>query len=415
MGFYSFWPYLVGMAAILILASTPLLRWADAPPKSAPSRIHTLDGLRGFLALGVVFHHAAIYHQYLQTGGWYLPPSRFYTDLGQVGVALFFMITGYLFWSKILKTDGRPNLLALYVGRAFRIVPLYMLLAVFVLLAVGILTHWEFREPGLTLAKNVAKWLTGGVWTGGEVNATSSLELTGGITWTLHYEWIFYASLALLSFLARKPFLGSLLPVLGLLAGALVLERHPGSISASALLMFSAGMTAASARRWSAIGNLKLPQWVWSTLTVACLSAVMLLFDGVYAMLPILILGTAFAALTIYDATLFGILLSRPAKRLGDISYGIYLLQGPVFFLAFASPAMRSFARGSALGHWAVSISAAIVLVLVATITHVLIERPGINAGQRVWSALSRDERLLQTFSGRRNNKIAKTASRPAS
>ena len=55
MGFFSIWPYFVGMAVILSLASTPLLKWADTPPTTVPARVHTIDGLRGFLALGVVF------------------------------------------------------------------------------------------------------------------------------------------------------------------------------------------------------------------------------------------------------------------------------------------------------------------------------------------------------------------------
>ena len=98
------------MAVILLLASSPLLKPADAPSKTIPSRVHTIDGLRGFLALGVVFHHVAIYHQYMQTGKWRLPPTRFYADLGQVGVAMFFMITGHLFWTQMLKAGGKPRL-----------------------------------------------------------------------------------------------------------------------------------------------------------------------------------------------------------------------------------------------------------------------------------------------------------------
>src|SRR5476651_103111 len=147
MEFYSVWPYFAGTAVILLLACTPLLKWADTPPTTVPARVHTIDGLRGFLALGVVFHHAAIYHQYLQTGIWDLPPSRFYANLGEVGVAMFFMITGYLFWAQILKAQGRPNLTKLYVGRVFRIIPLYLLLVAAMLLIVGVLTQWHLREP----------------------------------------------------------------------------------------------------------------------------------------------------------------------------------------------------------------------------------------------------------------------------
>lgn len=98
MEFYSIWPYFAGMVLLLALASAPFFAIADTPPNPRGDRLSNLDGLRGFLAFGVFFHHSAIYHQYFQDGQWVLPPSCFYTLIGPACVALFFMITGYLFW-----------------------------------------------------------------------------------------------------------------------------------------------------------------------------------------------------------------------------------------------------------------------------------------------------------------------------
>jgi len=91
------------MAFLLSLVASPLFRGAEVPPSPRGGRISTLDGLRGFLALGVFFHHAAVYHEYLSDGRWQVPPSRFYTLVGQSSVAMFFMITGFLFWSRIIQ------------------------------------------------------------------------------------------------------------------------------------------------------------------------------------------------------------------------------------------------------------------------------------------------------------------------
>ena len=367
------------MAIILLLAGTPLLKWADTPPKTVPGRVRSIDGLRGLLVLGVLFHQAASYHQFLQTGIWDLPPSRFYANLGQVGVTMFFMITGYLFWAQILKAQGRPNLTKLYVGRIFRIVPLYLFLVVVILVTVGVLTHWHLEQPPRLLVMEVARWLTGGVLGGGDVNNyLDTARISAYVTWTLHWEWLFYASLLVTSFFARGPILGTLLPLVGLLVAAALSQFYQDDFAFAAVLIFCVGMTAASARRVFA-KPLKVPQWVLSTGIVGCLALVLLLFKNVCSTLPILILGVAFV-LVMFDGTLFGLLLTRPAKRLGDISYGVYLLQGPIFFLVFASASVRAFANGSAWSYWTVVIIAALALTIVATATHVLIERPGIRA-----------------------------------
>ena len=66
MGFYSSLPCLVTTALLLGLASTPLLRSADAPPTDLAVRVGTIDGLRGLLALGRLLpprrDMAPIYH-----------------------------------------------------------------------------------------------------------------------------------------------------------------------------------------------------------------------------------------------------------------------------------------------------------------------------------------------------------------
>src|ERR1035437_3929118 len=89
-------------------------------------RYETIDGMRGFLALGVFIHHAAIWHQYLQTGWWDNPKSNLYAHFGQTSVQLFFMITSFLFISKLLNTNKKAfNWNNFFLSRIFRLVPLY--------------------------------------------------------------------------------------------------------------------------------------------------------------------------------------------------------------------------------------------------------------------------------------------------
>ena len=98
--------YFVLMAFVLGMAALPQFRFVDEAKSSA--RYSALDGLRGFAALSVFFHHVAITYYFIVAGEWSHAGSRFYTLLGPVGVSLFFMITGFLFWGKMLRTKGRP-------------------------------------------------------------------------------------------------------------------------------------------------------------------------------------------------------------------------------------------------------------------------------------------------------------------
>ena len=75
-----------------------------------------LDGLRGFLALGVLVGHCDFAHEWLKTGNW-TSDSRLIVFFGQGAVFLFFMITGYLFWGKAIQGMGKVNPVTMWIGR----------------------------------------------------------------------------------------------------------------------------------------------------------------------------------------------------------------------------------------------------------------------------------------------------------
>ncbi|TDR27720.1 acyltransferase family protein [Hydromonas duriensis] len=102
-----------------------------------------IDGLRGFLALGVFFHHSLINYNYIATGVWTTPNSRFYTMLGQLSVGLFFAITAFLFWSKVLDSRDGINWKTLYVSRVRRIMPMYLVSVVIVIVFTLVLAYSE--------------------------------------------------------------------------------------------------------------------------------------------------------------------------------------------------------------------------------------------------------------------------------
>ncbi len=203
MGFYPYWPPVAAFVLLLGLAATPLLEAMVRLPGSAAQRSRGIDGLRGFLALSVVMLHGAIYHRYITDGLWSGPPSPLYTVLGTGGVAVFFMITGYLFWGKLLDERGRIDWVRLYVGRLFRIAPLYLVMVALMLFLVMEQAGWQVLVTPMQLAKQIAPWLALGLLDPTDVNGhVATLVLSAGVTWSLRYEWLFYLSLPLLACVA---------------------------------------------------------------------------------------------------------------------------------------------------------------------------------------------------------------------
>jgi len=112
--------YSVAIATSLALVQlVPVI--ASNVEQSKSARNESIDGLRGFLALGVFIHHCAVTWYYKQSGIWNVPPSNFYTELGQASVALFFMITAFLFWGKVIDKGSSIDWRSLYLGCVVRL------------------------------------------------------------------------------------------------------------------------------------------------------------------------------------------------------------------------------------------------------------------------------------------------------
>jgi len=380
--YFSVWPFFAALGLLLAIAATPLFRAADSPPIPAPNRIGAFDGLRGFLALSVFFHHAAIEHGYLETGKWMPSPSRFYSRLGEAGVAMFFMITGFLFYSQLLKEKGRPNWKKLYLGRVFRILPLYWFAVALVASGVAIHTQGHLNVSRTQYALSILRWSLGAVFPEAPINASDfTYRITLFVTWTLRYEWFFYASLLAIALLARWRWSGLFLPPVGL-AVALLHEAFATDTPSPwiCVALFACGMSLATMR--SVSPDLRIHSAVASLGVIALAASAFVTEKTVFAPIPVLLLGVAFLLIG-YGADLFGLLTTTSARRLGNVSYGIYLLQGAIFAGASSFPWVHTLDLSSPLGHWAVSLLEAMALLALATLAHRFIERPGIDLGRR--------------------------------
>ena len=100
-----------------------------------------LDGLRAFAVLAVIYSH-------------YIP-SKYHLNIpwGSAGVQLFFILSGFLITSILIKSRGErlgKSLKTFYIRRAFRIFPLYYLVLILcILLELSSVTQDFFLAPQL--------------------------------------------------------------------------------------------------------------------------------------------------------------------------------------------------------------------------------------------------------------------------
>jgi peptidoglycan/LPS O-acetylase OafA/YrhL len=383
---YSVWPYLVILAAILLIFRLDRPFHAiDGAAGGSGERFAAIDGLRGLLAFGVFGHHAVLIPRYLETGVWLAPPSAFYRMIGEVGVGLFFAVTGFLFWGKLLHERGRPDWAQLYIGRLFRIGPVYLAVVAVMLLVVMVRTQFELREPAPDVVLDTGRWLALGALGQPDVNAYSDTgRLLGGVTWTLAFEWLFYCSLPLLAPFARggRHLWFALAGLAACCALHVILARpHPIYVG-----LFFCGMVSASLthRGW----RIPAGSGLAPALMLVCLALLFTNYSTAVGVPQLILMGTFFAALCSGGAP--RALATRPARRLGEISYSVYLVHGLVLTGVFSIGAVRSHALESHGSYWLTIALCGLLVVVVAALSYVLIERPGIRVGKIVGKRFAR-------------------------
>jgi peptidoglycan/LPS O-acetylase OafA/YrhL len=225
-------PFFVLIPIITAFCSLFVIIQLSHPKALRHNRFSSIDGLRGYLALAVFFHHACIWYFFLRTGQWQVPPSNLYTNFGQTGVAFFFMITGFLFYSKLINTKTKSiDWLRLFVSRVLRLTPLYLFAMASMLTIVAILSNFTLYRPSLNILLSVCRWLTFTITGGPDINGVVGTGgIVAGVTWSLPYEWAFYFLLPLLAFLIGhkvnwKLIVGCTLPILLYLFIRLVLGQ----------------------------------------------------------------------------------------------------------------------------------------------------------------------------------------------
>jgi len=359
----------------------------DGKSAAMDNKILSIQYLRALAALLVVAAHAGAHPL---TGEFYL-----YGRLGQLGVTLFFVISGFIMVA--ITGQGRLKPLDFLRRRAIRIVPLYWLFtgvaALLAVLAPAMFKSTVFTWPHLLQSLAFIPHLAPG-----RDDSTSPLLSLG---WTLNFEAMFYLAFALLGMFVARWRVALLtvgfvaLVLFGLLARLTdpVLSFYTDAM----ILPFVAGC-------WLGLGWVsgsfdRLPRWLVPGLAAAAAIAGTIAFGldrSTASPLTFVAVLTLAACLVGGGLALEHKLRPMPLlEKLGDASYAIYLIH--MFVVGALVAVCRRFADPTQPLVGVAIIVLALVLASVAgMLVHRYVEQPLLNLlrGRRKPNAATGAERL---------------------
>lgn len=406
----------------------PRLRLLAAPPVLGPpdpSRVAALDGLRGLAATMVLVYHCWVLGGFAHLDdGW----GRAVLGSGYFGVDLFFVISGFVLFLPVAARRGEFGAVKPYAWRRLgRIGPAYYLS----LLAVIAL------NPLLTEKSSALPWES---WSGlGSLVAHTLFlqEPVHGLTaqngfganmvvWTLSLEAAFYVLLPLVAgAFCRRPLrwvIGAIIVANAwkfLVITSIEDDERLVSMAAqlpSYLPHFAFGMGAALlavsyAGRWT-----RRARRLAATATVSAFAVALVLMyragerglTGVDSPADHHFRNTTIAfcfTVMIFSATLRpGRLLTSPAaRRLGDISYGVYLFHLPVIGFLMVTAGIDG--NGTDATFWVLIALTVPLTILLASWSYRFVEAP-VRARIRAWAGEGSDRSaVVAQLTGRRHRR----------
>ncbi len=286
------------------------------------NRLLAMEGLRG-VAVGLVFfHHYCM--QFIYLTDLYGPTLSVASALkiyGNYGVELFFVISGFLIYSMLLKR--RPDFLSFMRRRAERIYPAFL-----VALAIGILL-----DPMRPVPKIPDTLPDAALYLGANVVFLPGLfpiDPLFSVNWSLSYEWWFYFVCTFLFGTLGLSYLPARIRVAGILAVgfALTAAKMAGvehlPIRGLCLL---AGMLLAEAH---AAGIVKVPSRLAlpAVIVAFCLLVSLSISPWLSALIQAIVFFMLASAAFNEGSAASNILCFKPLRWLGNISYSFYLMHG---------------------------------------------------------------------------------------
>ncbi|HMS27937.1 MAG TPA: acyltransferase [Burkholderiaceae bacterium] len=401
MNLNSLWP---AAGALLVAATAVFLcdklfgvhssSVVNAKTNGQGSRHIVLNGLRGLVIFSVFMHHATIFHGFLRTGLWLTSQSYLQVHLGINKVFVLFMLSGFLFTTKLLNAKANAaqpfNWLQFYVSRTMRLVPVYFFMLWIVFAMIAVISDFTLKEPASELFKHIIQWASFTLFGAPKVN---EFELTAiaGVVWSLPYEWFFYFMLPLLAWVFRMPISMPYL-ILAMAASACLVIWQP-------LWDFMSGFAFGAAMALI----VRVPRLVQIcsgrmgvVLVVVCLTLAATAFPTGMALGSRIFI---FLAVTVMACgnSLMGLLKLRLFQSMGERSYSIYLLHSVVMYVMFKFAIGARSATLSGSEHWLVILASIAVFIPLCYFTYRWIEQPFIRYAPYLSNWLSNQVRKYQS------------------
>jgi peptidoglycan/LPS O-acetylase OafA/YrhL len=369
----------------------------EAAAPRRPPRFPAFDGLRAIAMATVLGVHTA----FVSGLTFRRPDVGIYTARLEIGVAVFFLISGFLLYRPFavahLAAGPRPGTAAFWVRRLLRIVPAYWV-ALFVTTTI---LHATPMGPGGTKAY-VTHYLFVQLYFPGEVDSASAITQA----WTLCVEMSFYLILPLYAAVigrrrtarsANRRFTRELVGLVVLVAISLVYRfwdlsmQHHGLVYQymtewlpAELDLFALGMLLAILSAWSH-QHAHEPRWMsrwwfpWASWIAAGVAYVGVCHLGVPTSVTFfLLLPAVFGPQR--RGTIRRFLRSWPVRSLGVISYGVYLWhQALIAELIKYYPRLFHMRLFFNVAFWPMYGEILGAGIVVATVSYFVIEKPALR------------------------------------
>ncbi len=369
-------------------------------PATAP-RIPALDGFRGFALFWMLAYHF-VFSVHIHYESWLMQTFKKAGYFTWTCMDAFFLLSGYLIGGILIDAKDSPRFFrTFYIRRAYRILPLYLVILTLNYLG-PMAWHLLRGGPELFSASEVPLWayltFTQNFWAAFGKTETFTMV----VTWSLAVEEQFYLTMPLLVRKLSRSRLTYVLAAAVVCAPLLRVLLHyalRSGVEAQWALMpcradsLSLGVLCALLVRtphlWNALlAKRNLVYWAWAVITVPLLWLQFKQYNyASYAIIgPGYSLATLFftccllVALTNQDGWVSKFLGSRPVVELGILSYCIYLIHLPVveacrkvLGLRFGSQTTATNLGGLLLG--------ALLFYVIAKLSWRFFERPLLRRG----------------------------------